>query len=191
MIAPALKRIPAGLRQPAGLRYSSQTGFTLIELIAVMIIIGLVLAVVFPRFSDIGETHLKTDASKLQTLITYLYEASETKHLYYRINFDMEGESVLVESSRDGKEYLPEADRGLGVLRFSPGVDLAEVEIAGLGVTNTGKLRVVFTPTGRTEPFRVSLGSGDRASMTVTFNPYSGRVRVEGADGEFKRESAL
>ena len=174
----------SALKQLSGrMRHSSQTGFTLIELIAVMIIIGLVLAVVFPRFSNIGETHLKTDASKLQTLITYLYEASETRNLYYRINFDLERESVLVESSRDGVEYLPEADRGLRVLRFSPGVDLAEVEVAGLGVTNTGELRVVFTPTGTTEPFRVNLGAGDRAPMTITFNPYSGRVKVESGDG--------
>ena len=180
----------SALKQISGRpRYSSQAGFTLIELIAVMIIIGLVLAVVFPRFSGMGTTYLKTDASKLQTLITYLYEAAETRNLYYRMNFDMEGESVLVESSRDGVEFIPEADRGLGVLRFSPGVDLAEVEVAGLGTTNTGELRVVFTPTGRTRPFRVNLGSGDRAPMTVTFNPYSGRVKVESA--EVKREGAL
>ena len=182
----------SALKQISGrLRYSSRAGFTLIELLAVMIIIGVVLAVVFPRFSGMGKTYLKTDASKLQTLITYLYEASETRNLYYRINFDLERESVLVESSRDGVEYLPEADRGLRVLRFSPGVDLAEVEVAGLGTTNTGELRVVFTPTGTTEPFRVNLGAGDRAPMTVTFNPYSGRVRVESGGGEFKREKAL
>ncbi len=156
-----------------------QAGFTLIELIAVVIIIGLVLAVVFPRFSNLDETYLKTDASRLRTLITYLNEASETRKLYYRLSFDMERETIGVESSRDGRDYLPEADRALSGLRLGRGVDLVEVEVAGLGRVNTGKLGVVFAPFGPPQAFKLSLGSGKAAPVTVSFNPYSGRVRVE------------
>jgi prepilin-type N-terminal cleavage/methylation domain-containing protein len=167
---------------------SSRAGFTLIEVMVVIIIIGIVMAVVFPRFSSMGKTYLKTDASKLQSLITYLYEASETRKLYYRMNFDLEKESVLVEFSRDGVEYEPEADRAIRALSFAPGVDLAEVEVAGAGVTNTGELQVEFAPTGTTRPFRVSLGARGLTSITVTFNPYSGRARIEEAEEAGRRD---
>ncbi len=163
------------------LKTGPRAGFTLIELMAVMIVIGIVLAVVFPRFTSMGHTYLKTDASKLQTLITYIYEASETKHLYYRINFDLEDESVKIESSKDGVEFSPEADRTLKALNFSPGVDLAEVEIAGLGTASTGELRVLFSPTGTAKSFKVSLKAGDGGPIDIIFNPYSGRVKIEDA----------
>jgi hypothetical protein len=145
----------------------------------VVIIIGLVLAVVFPRFSNLDETYLKTDASRLQTLITYLNEASETKKLYYRLSFDLERETIGVESSRDGRDYLPEADRALSRLRLGRGVDLVEVEVAGSGRATTGEIRVVFAPNGAPQAFKLSLGSGKATPVTVSFNPYSGRVRVE------------
>ncbi|WDN90709.1 general secretion pathway protein G [Desulfosarcina sp. BuS5] len=59
-------------------RFNNNTGFTLMELLIVMVIIGLLVALVAPRFtSRIGEANVKTTKSQIELLSTAL----ESYHL--------------------------------------------------------------------------------------------------------------
>jgi uncharacterized iron-regulated membrane protein len=56
---------------------------------------------------------------------------------------------------------------------------MVDMVVGGLGKVSSGTVAVVFTPTGSTGPFTLHLGSGEEGSMTLHFNPYTGRVTVE------------
>lgn len=157
-------------------------GFTLIELLAVIVILGAVLAVVLPRFAGISINNLKTDASRLSTLIRYLNEAAETKRTYYRVLFDMDAGTVSVAESDDASEYAPMAEARLRGLKFASGVRIEDMVLSGLGRVNAGKVTVDFTPSGTSKPFTLHLASEGRRGKevyTLVYNPYSGRVAVK------------
>jgi type II secretory pathway pseudopilin PulG len=175
-------------------------GFTLFELLAIMIIIGAVLAVILPRFSGTTGMNLKSDAKRLSTLVRYLDEAAATKRVYYKADFDIDNGTVRVDESAEGGGegavggYAPVADPVIRGLRLGQGVRFDDIVLARLGTVSSGTVSVFFTPTGSTEPFTLHLsigeggvarggrggrgGIGEKNAMTISFNPYSGRVKV-------------
>ena len=153
------------------------SGFTYLELIAVIVILGGLIALVAPRFAGTGRTYLRTDARRLATLTRYVYEATATKRLSYRLRFDLDGGSVSVATSAGGEEFTPEADPVIRRLKLRGGVELADIVVPGPGKVTAGEVDVFFAPSGPVEPFVVHLSYGDHVK-TLDFNPYSGRVRV-------------
>lgn len=169
---------PADLRiRRAATSMAVTEGFTLFELLAVIIIIGGILAIAFPRIWVLNEMHLRTDAGRVSTLIRYLNEASATKKVYYRISFDLEKNSISVESSRDGAGYSAETDAAIRGLRLREGVAMEDIELPGLGKVNSGTVSVIFAPAGGADSFTLHLRASQK-KMSLLFNPYSGRVRV-------------
>ncbi|MDP2688991.1 MAG: prepilin-type N-terminal cleavage/methylation domain-containing protein, partial [Deltaproteobacteria bacterium] len=80
---------------------NSPKGLTLIELAVVILIIGVVMAIVFPKLMGLGQSRLKGDSGKVSTLLGYINEAAITKKVYYRVWFDLGQGRLRVESSRD------------------------------------------------------------------------------------------
>ncbi|MBE7416087.1 MAG: hypothetical protein HS130_13080 [Deltaproteobacteria bacterium] len=150
-------------------------GFTIIELVVLMAVIGLVLAVALPRLAGFEHAALKSQAGKLSTLLRYANESAATKRLHYKVSFDIENGSVMVERSPDGREFS--GDTGIRGLKMSGGVALRDLVVEGFGKIETGTVSVVFTPLGAAGGFSVHLEAG-KDWFTVKFNPYSGKAEV-------------
>lgn len=157
--------------------FSKSPGFTLLELILVITIIGVAIAVVFPRFSGFGDTYVKADASRVSALVRYLYQAAATRKVYYRLWFDMEKGAIRVEYSKNGTDYTEEGDSSLRRLKLRDGVDMEDIVVPELGKVNTGEVAVIFSPAGSVEPFTLHLKASEK-SLTLYFNPYSGIVKI-------------
>lgn len=74
-------------------------GFTLIELIVVVAILGMLYAVVMPKFSDVTGLKLKATARRVAGMIKYTYDDAIAKNKKMRLAFDFKGEndSIWVE----------------------------------------------------------------------------------------------
>lgn len=155
----------------------SSSGFTLIELLVVIVILSVVLAVVFPKISNLDESYLRTDAERMSGLIGYLSETSVSRKGWYRLTFDLEKDELTVERSEDGSEFRAETETRFRSLKLSSGVSIRDIVIPGLGKTETGSVIVVLGPNGAADPFTVHLGAGD-LYMTISVNPYTGEVRT-------------
>ena len=82
------------------MEYSKKVrGFTLIELTVVIAILGLVYALVIPRFSNITGLELKSTARKVASLVRYAYDdaVSENKRLRMVFGFGDEYDSIWIE----------------------------------------------------------------------------------------------
>lgn len=89
----------AGRLTPNAARNSS--GFTLIELMVTMTIVGVIFAVAAVGLRTAFDVNLKNAARQLSATLRYLHNKSVTDHVYFRIVYDFEKRSYGAEESAD------------------------------------------------------------------------------------------
>ena len=80
---------------------SKLAGFTLIELMVSMTIVGVILAVVVGGMGNFLDSGMKEAAARLASTMRYLYNKSATERLYIRIVFDFGSNAYRVEASAE------------------------------------------------------------------------------------------
>lgn len=153
-----------------------RSGFTLIELMVVVALLGIVLAVVAPRLGLVEDGRMRSTVRRLTGLVTYLGDSAETKKRYYRLWFDIDGERVRVEVSHDAVEFVPAADAALRPFELE-GAEIVDVVVAGLGKAAGGEVSTVFAPYGGSLPFKLHVEGAGRV-VTIGYNPYTARVEL-------------
>ncbi|MBF0557587.1 MAG: prepilin-type N-terminal cleavage/methylation domain-containing protein [Nitrospirae bacterium] len=139
------------------------SGFTLIELMAVVFIISLLTAVVLPSFFRSGDNRLKSEARKMASLLRYLNDSSISTKKILSLKFDIQEGSM---------SWLgPDGEKSEQVK------SLAGVELQSKGDIKEGQVTVFFGPLGITENISVHL-KNDKKAMTVTLNAISGRAKI-------------
>ncbi len=90
-----------GLKKPRDLavrkaRSSTASGFTLIELMIVLFIMGLMALIVIPHMSGVRRARLKSEARRLAGRATYLYERASADKVVFNLTFDLDGDNYSV-----------------------------------------------------------------------------------------------
>jgi len=109
--------------RPAKHREQRERGFTLLEIMVVLVIIGVLAALVAPRFIERAD-EAKVEACKVQMeSIGQALKLYRLQHGKYPTSSD--GLQVLVNAGKDGKRYLdsiPKDSWGNDFVYLSPGV---------------------------------------------------------------------
>ena len=152
-------------------------GFTLLELMVVIALLGTLLVIVFPKITVFEGYSLKRDARGIAGLLRYIEDSASTRKIYYKVRFFPEEESLVVESSADGIEFKTIDDPAVSAFAFEDGTDMEDIVVDGLGKIYQGEVALVFNPLLGAEPFNLHL-SNDDSTLTVSYNPYSGRIKI-------------
>lgn len=83
---------------------TSQSGFTLFELIVAIAVVGLMVGVVVSRVDDWFGVNIKRAANRISSTIRYIHDKATTQNLYVRMVFDFEKNSYWVEATSE--QYL-------------------------------------------------------------------------------------
>jgi general secretion pathway protein H len=156
----------------------NNSGFTLIEMVVVMVIIGMVMMLVLPRLPSTDGENLKVSARTLAATLRYLQErASTSKSGYYLLLVPGTGTIKVLEPGADGGGRDP-SDPLLQKSPLKEGIQLADVVVPRLGKISDGQLRLDLGISGFREFVIFHLRSPEGKFWTVMAFPAGGKVKL-------------
>lgn len=160
------KKGRGGDNERSGAGLDREAGFTLLELSLVIVIVGLMLTIVLPRFRDSGHAEMLAQAHRLQQIFRLLRSQSVLNGQPYRLNFDLDQERYWV-SPEEGTD-LADFARDLGQLsrgtQLPEPVSLLDVDLPTMaGKVSQGQIFTVFYPDGSVDPTAIHLSDGNNA----------------------------
>lgn len=159
-------------------KVSGRRGFTLIEIVVVLVIIGMVMTLVIPRLPNTQGEDLKISARTLASTLRYLQDRATTTGMTYYLHLEPGTDNVKVmQAAADGSEKEPD-DPFLQQRPTKEGVQVADVVIPRLGKLNEGQVRLDIGAGGLRDFAAIHLRSPDGAFWTVMGFPSNGKVKV-------------
>jgi general secretion pathway protein H len=171
-----------------------EKGFTLIELVVVLLLVSLTLVTILPRFENLTGGGLEKAARRLAAVLQHLYtEASATNQLF-ELHYDF-GEqtywyatATIVQAAGNAGE--PTEDVLIQPIRpptrLPSGIRLEDVMTPRQGKVGEGEAITRFFPAGFVEPTVIHLADEDRNGLTLVVQPMTGRVKILEGYVEFR-----
>jgi len=159
-------------------------GFTLIEMMLVVMIIGMISAIAYPQYQVLSRANLRATSRKLAGTIRYLYARSVMDKKYWRLAFDMDEKKVWAErleltEDGTGKEFVKTDTANLRRLKIPSGVLIRSIQVAGRDMKENGIEYINFNPFGGVERAAIYLMHGNgKWVFTLATKPMSGRVAI-------------
>jgi len=149
-------------------------GFTLIELMVVIVVLGVMMTLVIPQLGNIGDANLKRSARHLTGMVRFLRDEAQAKKTIYRLRFDIQGNKYWTEELT----MTPE-----GTAEFRPSQSAMSNEGSLSGRTSFKDVQVgshpddpfiLFTPDGWVEKAFIHLRNSDDKVFTLIVKPLTG-----------------
>jgi prepilin-type N-terminal cleavage/methylation domain-containing protein len=152
-------------------------GYTLIELIVVIVLIGLTLTLTIPRFQyAIVTDDLKATTRRMVGMIKGIREEAIREQKIYFLHFDLETNRFWFDSPA-----MTEEERARAAEKATPfpeGVRVLDVWFWGKGKEMTGQTAIRFSGKGYIQPTVIHLGSEDGREFTLVLSPFLGKIQV-------------
>ena len=163
--------------QPYNKKDSS--GFTLIEILVVMVILGGFLLLAVPRFGDFADVNIKSASRNLSGTIKYLYNESIFKKNIYKLAFDLDNNEYWVEYMQDN-QFVVSNDPVLKRKRLPDGISFEDIftERTQQTVNSGDDTFILFLPNGFVDYAVIHLNSSGDNSYTIETKPYTGGTKI-------------
>jgi general secretion pathway protein H len=159
-------------------RFSSGSGFTLIELVVVITVLSLVVLLVIPKFPETKSARLRSSARSFAAAVRYLGDRAVTVKISYRMHLNLADGTVSVNRINASGEEAPTDDPFLSRGFLADGVVVEDVELQRLGKVVEGEVTIDFGGSGLEEFMIIHLRGAGSAHFTVMAFPQNGKVKV-------------
>ncbi|MFQ5598340.1 MAG: prepilin-type N-terminal cleavage/methylation domain-containing protein [Nitrospiria bacterium] len=152
-------------------------GFTLLELILVILILGFTALLVAPKLSSFGAGNMKRTIRHLSGLIQHLAQESAATKRAYRLHFDLEEGAYWVSARQGDNTFATASDPLLAGRRLPRGISFEDVITSRQGKVNEGE--------AYTEIFWMGLEKSvihikeEARVWSLIVNPLTGHVKVD------------
>ncbi len=157
-----------------------QDGFTLIELVVILLIVAACVTIVFPKFSVgfLDQQRLRSSVSRIASVAEYAHQRAVCTHVTHLLHFDIEkGKYWVTAQTSDGK-VMPIAD-GLNLMgRLPEGVQFSGIEFQDMRTDSKDVVTIEFSPQGWIEPVTVYVASSEGRKMSIVMNEMLGYVET-------------
>ena len=163
----------------------SSKGFTLIELVAVLAVVGIMLFMALPRFSLFSQTdNIKGTARWICTTVPKLKSEALINQKPYALVADFETNAFyIVHDADNDTEQKPPAPV---VFQLSDNIAITDVEYPGKSPVQSGQAEILFYPRGYSDRVIIHLSDADSNSMSLLIEPFLPRVFSTGAYEDFQ-----
>jgi general secretion pathway protein H len=172
-------------------------GFTLLELIVVLLIIGLMMALVTPRLvGSLTKMNLKTSAQKISSSLRYARSQAVAQQIIHQAVFDFEKNSVSVKSEKplNDKDAYSQAeiessatdnrkagDAGVETYFLPEGVKIKKAIIANEEI-DSGSFSIEFYPAGNSSGGSVVLNDEKERRFQISVDFITGIINLTEPD---------
>lgn len=152
-----------------------RSGFTLIELVMVIVLISIIAVYVAPKLSNISSTKAASFASKLRADIRYAQDLAMTRNLRSRVIFGATSYAIRTGTTITCSAFALAADPATGQTGT---IDLTAAPYTGSGITLTLPVMTCLEYNSIGQPYDctglLNVCSAALSGMTVTINSSSG-----------------
>ena len=153
-------------------------GFTLIELMVVLVLLSITAALVVPRLPASESMELKSSARSLASLLRYMGERSIGSKQIYRLRLNISDNSIKVTRKLASGDEVPPEDPLLSRNVLAGGIVLADMESPRLGKVTEGEVLIDVGAAGLSEFLTIHLNSSRGESFTIVGYPNGGKVKI-------------
>jgi prepilin-type N-terminal cleavage/methylation domain-containing protein len=163
----------------------NEKGFTLIELTVVVLLIGIIAALTFPRFRQAVTTDtLKSSTRKLVGIIRNLRTEAVKRHDAYFLRFDLDTNLFWIERQcMTETEQMAAKDKAV---TLPGGVRILDVWLKGKGKETTGITTIRFNEKGYVQQSAIHLGFEDGRKFTLVLSTFLAKVEILDSYVEFE-----
>jgi prepilin-type N-terminal cleavage/methylation domain-containing protein len=161
----------------APLRSSTVAGFTLIELMVVMLLITIMFAVTIPKIgTNLGQDPRKKTTRWLMNTVSALRSAAVEKQKSQILVIDMEEKRLYVADAEMNDEAKSEASKRGFALPDS--LHIIEVQYPDKDHVGTGTAEIIFYPGGFSEQAAINMETEDSERFCFKVEPLLPRIKV-------------
>jgi len=164
--------------------WNRESGFTLIELTIVVLLLGLFSLLVVPRLPWVGEDGLKSSARRIAGTVKYFFNEAALSGRPHRLEYNLEEGTFRVRRIEADGEVVDLTGTGReqhlkGRVRFK------DIIIPSRGTFSLGEVSTEIQPVGWLEETVVHLEEEGGRTMTLRIMPYTGTTEVFDGYREF------
>ncbi len=158
---------------------SKSAGFTLIELIVVVFLLGAFFSVAMPRVLKTSDMNLRSASRGLVTTMRHLYSKAIFEKRIYKLSFDIDTGEYWTEFL-EGNEFRSDKDSPSGSRTLPDGVFFNDIQTERTqGKVASGRdAFILFLPTGIVDSAVIHLRTDKDNFFTLSTNPYTGATKV-------------
>lgn len=162
-------------------------GFTLVEIIIVVVILGIAAALVIPSISNAADMQVRSAANRIAADLDYAKNLAITYQSAYSVVFDVSGESYKIQDHIGDPVKNPLTGQSSFIVDFSADSRLSRVNIAVANFDPDSNPSITFDYLGSPHSGTVEgnpLNSGqitlqaDNFSLTVDVEPVTGYITI-------------
>lgn len=157
---------------------TNKKGFTLLELVIVIMLIGILGTLLIPRLPDITASKLKSTSRKLAGTMSYLYDRSAAGQMVLRMTLDLDKNEYYVSLLNTDNQFEETTFTLARRTKLNDALKMQSAKTATQGRVSKGKAFIHFFPGGFTEMTVIYLKDRSDHAMTLVTNPLTGKVKI-------------
>ncbi len=166
-------------------RALGQSGYTLIELALVVLLLGFMASLSMPLISGFESNHLDSSARRLAGTVKYLYNEAAMTGLEHRLTFELEDNSYRATNINSTGELKPL--QGVGSKKkLSSGVHFVNIYQPHRGEQTKGEVTTALLPGGWMEETIIHLQDDKENKMTLRLVPLTGLTEIYDGYRDFR-----
>ncbi|WP_169513264.1 pilus assembly FimT family protein [Geopsychrobacter electrodiphilus] len=158
-------------------RLNNRSGFTLIELMLVILLLGMMAGLIMPLISGFDPNRLNSSASRLAGTVKYLYNEAAMTGQEHRLIFNFDKAAYHAEKINALGEWVPLLGVG-DEHKLGEGVRFVNIYQPGKGERSDGEVTTTLLPGGWLEETIIYLQDKNDKKLTLRLVPLTGRTQI-------------